>query len=79
MNCIYEAFKYQTIFGTVDAKNTTQLCSACGALVPKDLSVRVHSCPHCGLTIDRDVNAAVNILLRAYEREGFPLPVNLLK
>lgn len=75
----YEAFKYQTIFGTVDAKNTTQLCSSCGTLVPKDLSVRVHSCPHCGLVIDRDVNAAINILLRASEREGFPLPVNLLK
>lgn len=33
-----------------------------GALVEKDLSVRVHECPTCGLSIDRDVNAALNIL-----------------
>ena len=46
----------------VPAKDTSQLCSQCGARVPKDLSVRVHSCPLCGLTIDRDFNAALNIL-----------------
>jgi len=46
----------------VPAKNTTQMCSQCRELVPKDLGVRIHSCPHCGLTIDRDLNAALNIL-----------------
>jgi len=46
----------------VPAKDTTQLCSQCGARVPKDLSVRIHSCPICGLSIDRDFNAALNIL-----------------
>jgi putative transposase len=46
----------------VPAKDTTQLCSGCGARVPKDLSIRIHSCSHCGLTIDRDLNAALNIL-----------------
>ncbi|MBU2685698.1 MAG: transposase [Gammaproteobacteria bacterium] len=45
----------------VNPKGTTQRCSACGKIVPKDLSVRVHSCP-CGLNIDRDFNAALNIL-----------------
>ncbi|HEY3228689.1 MAG TPA: zinc ribbon domain-containing protein [Roseiflexaceae bacterium] len=29
---------------------------------PKDLSVRVHECSHCGLVLDRDQNAAINIL-----------------
>jgi putative transposase len=48
----------------VDPKHTTQLCSGCGALVPKDLRVRVHECPQCGLTMCRDVNAALNILAR---------------
>lgn len=43
---------------------TSQLCSGCGEMVKKDLSVRVHHCPHCGLKIDRDVNAAINILAR---------------
>jgi len=46
----------------VPAKDTTQLCSQCGARVPKDLSVRVHSCPSCDLELDRDHNAALNIL-----------------
>jgi len=32
--------------------------------VSKDLSERVHICPRCGLVLDRDVNAARNILLR---------------
>lgn len=45
----------------VPAKNTSQLCSKCGQLVEKDLSVRVHKCP-CGLEIDRDWNSALNIL-----------------
>jgi putative transposase len=48
----------------VNPRGTTQSCSGCGKIVPKDLSVRVHECPHCGLKIDRDLNAAMNILAR---------------
>lgn len=48
----------------VDPKNTTQECSQCHEIVPKTLSDRIHSCPHCGLEIDRDVNAALNVLAR---------------
>jgi putative transposase len=48
----------------VNPTNTTKLCSTCGELVPKTLSVRVHTCPHCGLVLDRDENAARNILQR---------------
>ena len=47
----------------VDARNTSQDCSACGRRVPKALGVRVHACA-CGLVLDRDVNAARNILAR---------------
>jgi putative transposase len=43
---------------------TTQVCSGCGVVVPKDLSVRWHSCPQCGAELDRDHNAARNILHR---------------
>jgi len=50
---------------TVNPAYTSQVCAACGALVEKDLSVRVHRCPHCGYTADRDVNAARNILMLA--------------
>jgi putative transposase len=46
----------------VPAAGTSQLCSRCGANVPKNLSVRVHDCPNCGLIIDRDWNSAINIL-----------------
>jgi len=45
----------------VPAKNTSQMCSSCGAIVKKDLSIRIHRCS-CGLEIDRDYNAALNIL-----------------
>lgn len=48
----------------VDPRNTSQLCSDCGTFVKKALSVRVHCCPSCGLILDRDENAALNILQR---------------
>ena len=47
----------------VNPKNTTQACSGCGKIVPKTLADRVHCCPHCGLVMDRDLNASVNILM----------------
>ena len=45
-----------------DPRNTSKMCSRCGRLVEKDLSVRTHDCPFCGLILDRDHNAAINIL-----------------
>jgi len=44
---------------------TTQDCSACGTRVKKTLSVRTHICPGCGVVLDRDHNAALNILQEA--------------
>jgi putative transposase len=46
----------------VNPRNTSKMCSSCRELVEKDLSVRVHQCPHCGLVLGRDQNAAINIL-----------------
>ncbi len=40
---------------------TSQICSGCGVLVQKGLSVRWHSCPDCGASLHRDHNAAKNI------------------
>ena len=53
----------------VDPSNTSQACSGCGRLVPKDLEVRWHVCPYldCGIELDRDHNAAINILFRGQE------------
>src|SRR5947209_13777847 len=42
---------------------TSQVCSGCGQVRKKDLSERWHSC-ECGTELDRDVNAAINILER---------------
>ena len=49
----------------VDPKDTTKECSNCHQMVEKELSERTHNCPFCGLVIDRDLNAAKNILIRA--------------
>jgi putative transposase len=58
----------------VPPHGTSQNCSGCGVVVKKSLSVRVHCCPNCGLTIDTDHNAAINILRAATaQREGTPV------
>ncbi|MBQ4412159.1 MAG: transposase, partial [Candidatus Methanomethylophilus sp.] len=49
----------------VPPKDTSQLCSKCGSMVKKGLSIRVHECPDCGYTEDRDVNASRNVFQRA--------------
>jgi putative transposase len=47
---------------------TSQICSNCGKVVEKSLSVRTHVCPSCGYVADRDHNAARNILAKAEAR-----------
>jgi putative transposase len=44
---------------------TSQNCSDCDTIVKKSLSIRTHICPNCGLVMDRDQNAALNILQKA--------------
>jgi putative transposase len=46
----------------VNPAYTSQTCSGCGHRARKDLSERVHRCSCCGLVLDRDHNAALNIL-----------------
>lgn len=46
----------------IDPRYTSQDCSRCGHRVPKKLSERVHQCSTCQLILDRDHNAALNIL-----------------
>ncbi|MCH9056744.1 transposase [Synechococcus sp. PCC 6716] len=47
---------------SVPPQYTTQDCTHCGHRVPKTLATRTHSCPKCGFELDRDQNAALNIL-----------------
>jgi putative transposase len=58
----YKAENAGRVVVLVDPRNTSKRCSGCGAIVEKSLSVRVHVCPVCGLVMDRDENAAINIL-----------------
>ena len=54
--------------------NTSQICSGYSQIVKKDLSKRVHRCSFCGLTLDRDHNAAINILRLAFQRIAGRVP-----
>lgn len=54
----------------VSPYGTSQNCSGCGVKVPKTLSIRLHECHRCGLQMNRDENAARNILERALNEVG---------
>jgi putative transposase len=60
----YKAEEAGKIVEVVDPYGSTRDCSRCGFHVPKRLSERIHKCPNCGLTLDRDWNAALNVLNR---------------
>ena len=66
----YKAEDAGRLFLQVDPRNTSKMCSRCRSLVPKTLADRVHNCPHCGLVLDRDHNAAINILALGLQRIG---------
>lgn len=55
----------------VEPRRTTDRCSGCGKLVEKPFWVRVHRCPKCGLVLDRDLNAARNILRDGLKQVGW--------
>ena len=64
---ILEIFKYKAEEAgrkiiLVNPRNTSKMCSKCKKIVEKTLHDRMHICPYCGLVIDRDINAAINIL-----------------
>ena len=55
----------------VEPRGTTSRCSRCGEAVEKPLWVRVHKCPNCGLELDRDLNAARNVLQDGLKKIGW--------
>jgi putative transposase len=55
----------------VEPRGTTNRCSKCGEIVKKPLWVRIHHCPKCGLELDRDLNAARNILQDGLKQVGW--------
>jgi putative transposase len=54
----------------VPPASTSQVCSGCGVVVQKGLTVRWHLCPNCGTSLHRDHNAALNILRVGQTRQG---------
>ena len=54
---------------------TSQICSGCGVVVQKGLSVRWHACPDCGTSLHRDHNAALNMLRVGQTRRASTQPV----
>ena len=57
-----KAAKAGKVVELVNARYTSQKCSRCGIMVPKTLADRTHFCHNCGLEMDRDVNASLNIV-----------------
>jgi len=66
----YFAAKFGKVVVAVPPQYTSQECSKCGAIVKKSLSVRTHVCK-CGCVLDRDENAAVNILSKGLSITGY--------
>ena len=60
----------------VDPRGTSQTC-VCGATVKKDLTVRWHDCPACGLSQDRDHVSARVILARGLAARTGPAGANV--
>jgi len=73
----YKAENAGRVVVLVDPRNTSKMCCCCRTMVDKDLSVRLHTCPVCGLIMDRDENAANNILRLGLESLGMTLEAPL--
>ena len=66
--CTYKAVNAGRMVLFVNPRSTSQICSSCGTLIKKELSERWHSC-ECGCSLDRDHNAAINILRLGRSRQ----------
>lgn len=65
----YFGVKFGKITVAVNPAYTSQECSNCACVVKKSLSMRTHAC-QCGFILDRDWNAAINILNLALSTVG---------
>ena len=68
---LYDILEYkctirELYFSKVDPKNTSKTCSSCGTIKQAlTLRDRIYNCNNCGVSMDRDYNACLNILRRA--------------
>jgi putative transposase len=69
----YKVERYGIDCFKIPPRDTTQRCSRCGLkseVVSKDLKDRIHKCLSCGLVMDRDHNAAINVLTLGLEQSN---------
>ncbi len=52
----------------VSPRNTSKTCSRCGHVNKKFKDERMFTCPKCGLKLDRDLNASINIAKKGMEK-----------
>jgi len=77
----YKSKGMQSVFLEVNEAYSTQVCSSCGCIgdnSPKglaNLNKRSWECSHCGTLLDRDVNAALNILRKGHLALAVGIPV----
>ena len=73
----FKAAEAGTTLILVDPRNTSRTCSMCGNVKSElPLSVRIYHCEHCGMVLDRDWNAAINILNRGLDTQTLRSAVN---
>ena len=65
----------------VNPMNTSKMCHKCGNIQKINLNQRVYKCAKCNISIDRDYNAALNILKRSTQELGVvePFGANIFK
>ncbi len=66
----YKTRWYGRQFVKVDPKHTSQTCSGCGVVASENRQDKIYNCGSCGLRMDADTNAAVNILRRGLSAAG---------
>ncbi len=81
-NTLIQMLSYKAVISggqliKVDSRNTTKECSNCKNKMEMPLSKRIFDCDKCGLSLDRDVNAALNIKSRAGQARTYT-PVDRL-
>ena len=73
----FKAAEAGTTLILVDPRNTSRTCSMCGNVKSElPLSMRTYHCECCGMVMDRDQNAAINILHRGLNTQTLRSAVN---
>ena len=73
----YKTQWYGREFVKVDSKYTSQMCSGCGVVASENRQDKLYNCGICGLGMDADTNAAINILRRGLSSTGAGIPPGL--